>query len=143
MIKCSIQKLSSCSCLMKQNVCCFLGVGSRSQVSLEFSSMVLPVTDTDKDTVGWSLKSPAGTSTVGTRLVAVSMWQINCSWCWASYFRNHFIWCYLLCRVIRYWFLLHCFLFCFLNLWLIDLLMHSTFCNQLLKLTDFNEALFI
>ncbi|XP_051941612.1 uncharacterized protein LOC127614382 [Hippocampus zosterae] len=41
------------------------GVGSRSQVSLEFSSMVLPVTDTDKDTVGWSLKS-AGTSTVGT-----------------------------------------------------------------------------
>ncbi|XP_077395350.1 uncharacterized protein LOC144031799 [Festucalex cinctus] len=42
------------------------GVGSRSQVNLEFSSMVLPVTDTDKDSVGWSLKSPAGTSTGGT-----------------------------------------------------------------------------
>ncbi|XP_077477730.1 uncharacterized protein LOC144090235 [Stigmatopora argus] len=42
------------------------GVGSRSQVNLELSSMVLPVADTDKDTVGWSLKSPAGTSTVST-----------------------------------------------------------------------------
>ncbi|XP_061552485.1 uncharacterized protein LOC133412833 [Phycodurus eques] len=42
------------------------GVGSRSQVSLEFSAMVLPVNDKDKDTAGWSLKSPAGTTTVGT-----------------------------------------------------------------------------
>ncbi|XP_057716227.1 uncharacterized protein LOC130931440 [Corythoichthys intestinalis] len=41
------------------------GVGSRSQVNLEFSSMVLPVTDIDKDTVEWSSESTAGTSTVG------------------------------------------------------------------------------
>ncbi|XP_061700855.1 uncharacterized protein LOC133513787 [Syngnathoides biaculeatus] len=42
------------------------GVGSRSQVSLECSAMVLPVTVTDKNTTGWSLKSPAGPPMVVT-----------------------------------------------------------------------------
>ncbi|TMS20904.1 hypothetical protein E3U43_014877, partial [Larimichthys crocea] len=40
------------------------GVGSRSQVSLELSSMASPATDTDRSPVDWSAKS-AGTSTVG------------------------------------------------------------------------------
>lgn len=44
----------------------FPGVGSRSQVSLELSSMASPATDTDRSPVDWSAKS-AGTSTVGPR----------------------------------------------------------------------------
>ncbi|KAG8013492.1 hypothetical protein GBF38_021885, partial [Nibea albiflora] len=40
------------------------GVGSRSQVSLELSSMASPATDTDRSPADWSAKS-AGTSTVG------------------------------------------------------------------------------
>ncbi|TKS86157.1 hypothetical protein D9C73_020274 [Collichthys lucidus] len=42
------------------------GVGSRSQVSLELSSMASPATDTDRSPVDWAAKS-AGTSTVGPR----------------------------------------------------------------------------
>ncbi|XP_076604049.1 uncharacterized protein LOC143331250 isoform X1 [Chaetodon auriga] len=41
------------------------GVGSRSQVSLELSSMATPSTDTDRPHVDWSTK-PTGTSAVST-----------------------------------------------------------------------------
>ncbi|KAK2825873.1 hypothetical protein Q5P01_020087 [Channa striata] len=41
------------------------GVGSRSQVSLELTSMATPATDTDRPSADWSTKT-AGTSTVGT-----------------------------------------------------------------------------
>ncbi|XP_074548615.1 uncharacterized protein LOC141806829 isoform X2 [Halichoeres trimaculatus] len=43
----------------------YTGVGSRSQVSLELSTMASPATDTDRHPADWSSKS-AGTSTVGT-----------------------------------------------------------------------------
>ncbi|XP_037097415.1 uncharacterized protein LOC119116265 isoform X1 [Syngnathus acus] len=39
------------------------GLGSKCQVRVEFSSMLIPATDAEQDTVGWSFKSPAGTST--------------------------------------------------------------------------------
>lgn len=43
--------------------CIFLGVGSRSQVSLELSAVASPATDTENPTVDSSTKPTAGTST--------------------------------------------------------------------------------
>lgn len=49
------------------NICfTFLGVSSRSQVSLELSPVTSTVSDADGSPAEWSAKS-VGTSTVGTR----------------------------------------------------------------------------